>query len=188
MIRIFKGIGRRGAAAVVAAVALIFAVFGFEPATRSIAANQVVCLGCHDDGEYDPVAKPAVTKVHAATPDGRPARCVECHLPEGNVASLFVYTHIFSNTDLFGNWRDWDKDRAGPYYPPIAKKAYKVRDAMLAADSSPCRTCHIEEEIKPKRKRGRNAHKKALKRKETCMECHYNLVHREVDLRPLPDE
>ncbi len=56
---------------------------------------------------------------------------------------------------------------------------------MIAADSNTCRTCHIETEIKVKRKRGQNAHKRALKRGQTCMECHNNLVHREVPIRPV---
>ena len=171
---------RRNALAIAAVVA-IAAVLAFKPVTRTIAASQTVCFGCHYGEEYDPLAKPAVSKVHEATSGGRPARCVECHVPDTMVGSLYVYTHVFSNTDLFGNWHKPLDER--PFYPTIAKKAYDVRDAMLAADSSTCRTCHIEEEIKPKRKRGQNAHKKALKRKETCMECHYNLVHREVELR-----
>ena len=36
------------------------------------------------------------------------------------------------------------------------------------------------EVIKPKRRRGQRAHANALKNKETCNECHDNLVHREV--------
>lgn len=164
-------------------VLLIVILAGFAPATRTIVASEFICFGCHDHAEYAPGAKPAITKIHPATKGGRPTRCVECHVPDSLAGSVFVYTHIVSNTDLFGNWRLSGAERTGPYYPPIARKAYAVRDAMLAADSSPCRTCHIEEEIKPKRKRGQNAHKKALKKNQTCMECHTDLVHREVPLR-----
>ena len=104
----------------------------------------------------------------------------------GRPGRIHVRLHpYFSNTDLFGNWRLSGAERSGRYYPPIARKAYAVRDAMLAADSSPCRTCHIEAEMKPKKKRGQNARKKALKKKQTCMDCHYDLVHREVPLRPI---
>jgi cytochrome c-type protein NapC len=178
---------RAAIVAVVAVVVLIVAVVAFEPVTRHVVASQTVCLGCHDSEVYDSLASPPVSKIHPATPgdDSRPARCVECHVPDGVVPSLFVYTHIVSNTDLFGNWRHRAE---GPYHPPVARRAYEVRDAMMAADSAPCRTCHIEAEIEPKRKRGQNAHKRALEKKQTCIECHYDLVHEEVPLRPLSDE
>jgi hypothetical protein len=41
----------------------------------------------------------------------------------------------------------------------------------------------VEEEIKPKRGRGKNAHQKALDEQMTCIECHYNEKHQSVDLR-----
>ena len=54
---------------------------------------------------------------------------------------------------------------------------------MFEYDSVTCRTCHIESEIKPKRKRGQKAHDLALEKKQTCIECHTNLVHRQVGAR-----
>ncbi|MEE8392863.1 MAG: NapC/NirT family cytochrome c [Rhodospirillales bacterium] len=167
----------------VIAAAAIFLILIFVPATRAITASQIVCLGCHETAEYDPKARPAVSKGHADKHDDRPATCVQCHVSEGFVESVYVYTHIFSNTDLLGNWRAAAKDRAGPYYPPIARRAYAVRDAMQAADSGPCRNCHNEENSKPKRKRGQRAHANALKNQETCIECHDNFAHRPVPSR-----
>ena len=87
-------------------------------------------------------------------------------------------------TDLFGHPRDRASERAGDWIPAAAARAYRVRDRLFEYDSETCRSCHIESEIKPKRKRGQKAHKNALENKETCVECHDNLVHRQVDLRP----
>jgi nitrate/TMAO reductase-like tetraheme cytochrome c subunit len=58
-----------------------------------------------------------------------------------------------------------------------------MRDRLFESDSVTCRSCHIESEIKPKRKRGQKAHAKALENKDTCIECHDNLVHRYIDVR-----
>ncbi len=183
---------------VVAVAAVAFAV-AFEPVTRSVVASQFVCFGCHFDSEYDHLVAGSPSKRHPATPEGGDARCVDCHVPEGWADSAFVYTHYFDGTDLFGHARDqkfleifdpnWRERAPTPErFPaavtPIAKKAYRVRDRLLAYDSITCRSCHIEAEIKVKRKRGQRAHANALKDKETCILCHYNLVHREVDVRP----
>ena len=61
--------------------------------------------------------------------------------------------------------------------------AYAVRDWMRANDSATCRTCHEEESIKPARKRGRRQHEQAREESMTCIDCHYNLVHEEVEPR-----
>jgi nitrate/TMAO reductase-like tetraheme cytochrome c subunit len=186
-------------AALVVAVAIIAIAVAFEPVTRSVVASQFVCFGCHFDSEYDHLVAGSPSKRHPATPEGGDARCVDCHVPEGWADSAFVYTHYIDGTDLFGHSRDqkfleifdpnWrartpNPERFPAAVTPIAKKAYRVRDRLLEYDSITCRSCHIEAEIKVKRKRGRRAHANALKNKETCILCHYNLVHREVDVRP----
>ena len=167
-------------AAGIAALAVIFVLAAFEPATRYVAADQFVCFGCHVSDNYDISGESPISKPHPADPETSPARCVECHVPEGLVESLYIYSHIFSRTDLLGNWRGIRANIDGPYHPPMAKRAYRVRDALFDDDSSTCRTCHIEEEIKPERRRGQNAHRRALDKKQTCIECHFNVAHREI--------
>lgn len=171
-----------GIAVVVAAIAAIMA---FEPVTRNLVAANSVCAFCHLERDYSPVARLSFTTQHPVVPKQgkKAARCVDCHLPEGGLAAAFTYTHYISATDLFGNFRDREAERAGNWIPPSAARAFRVRDRLLENDSETCRSCHVEKDIKPKRKRGQNAHKNALKKKQTCSECHYNLVHREVDIR-----
>ena len=179
----------RRAAAVVAAVVVIGFLAAFQPITRNVVFRDAICLGCHQGAEYVPNATPlgdtdrAVTVPHPATPDGGQAWCIECHLPPGLLESTYAYTHVLSRTDLFGHWHDWEKERQGAWLALTARRAYRVRDRMLESDSSSCRTCHIEAEIKPKRKRGQKEHANALKDKETCIVCHNNVVHRPVPER-----
>ncbi len=108
---------------------------------------------------------------------------MDCHLPEGFWAAGFAYSHFASATDLFGHFRDRASERAGDWIPPSAARAYRMRDRLFESDSVTCRSCHIESEIKPQRKRGQRAHAKALENRETCIECHDNLVHRYVEVR-----
>jgi len=169
----------------VAMAALIGWLFAYEPVTRNLVASEFVCSYCHIEREYVPAARLSFSKPHPATlKDGEEeARCVDCHLPEGFWATTFAYTHFASATDLFGHFRDRPSERAGDWIPPSAARAYRMRDRLFESDSVTCRTCHIESEIKPKRKRGQKAHAKALENKETCVECHDNLVHRYVEVR-----
>ena len=167
------------------AILLIGWLFAYQPVTRNLVAAESVCTYCHLEREYTPGVRLSFSKPHPATPkEGEEqARCVDCHLPEGWWNATYTYTHIASVTDLFGHFRDRDAERAGEWIPPAAARAYRVRDRLFEYDSATCRTCHVESEIKPKRKRGQRAHAKALKNKDTCVECHDNLAHRYVELR-----
>jgi hypothetical protein len=119
--RIFEVFGRRlvlVSAAVVMAI-LIGGLFAYEPVTRNVVASDSVCSYCHLAREYDPDARLSFSTPHPATPEqGKEvAQCAACHLPEGFVASTFMYTHIASATDLFGNFRDRASERAGDWIP-----------------------------------------------------------------------
>lgn len=168
---------------VIAVIAIFSWLVAYEPVTRNLVATDWVCSYCHLEQEYDPLARNSMTKPHPATPEGGQARCVACHLPKGFWATTYAYTHFASATDLFGHFRDRVSERAGEWIPQSAARAYRTRDRLFEYDSNTCRTCHIEAEIKPKRKRGQKAHAKALENKETCIECHDNLVHRYIELR-----
>lgn len=185
--QISRTFGRRAVLLSVIAVAVVVigAAFAFEPATRNLAASDAVCSYCHLEREYAATARLSFTQPHPAVPkEGEEqARCVDCHLPEGFWAATFAYTHFASATDLFGRFRDRASERAGEWIPPSAARAHRTRDRLFESDSVTCRSCHVEAEIKPKRKRGQNAHKKALEKKETCIECHDNIVHRFVEVR-----
>ena len=164
-------------------VAFIGWCLAFQTVTRKIVAVDSVCTACHTPWEYSATERLSVTKPHPATPQGGQATCVDCHLPKGFWNSAFAYTHFVSLTDFFGYFRHVDEERKGDWTPARAKTAFRVRERLHGYDSSTCRTCHVEAEIKPKRERGINAHKLALEETKTCIDCHYNLVHRSVDLQ-----
>jgi len=167
------------------AVAFIGWCFAFEPVTRNYVARDALCTYCHYKPDYEYSARMSYTTQHPAElkPDQKPARCVDCHLPKGFWASAFAYTHFASITDLYGHFRDRPAERAGEWLPLSAARAYRVRDRLYEYDSVTCHNCHVMSEIKPKQARGRKAHADAVKNGDTCIECHSNLVHRDVEVR-----
>ena len=169
----------------IAVILIVGWVFAYQPVTRNLIAQDALCNYCHLPWEYNADERQTATRPHQANHDDEQSQvnCVDCHLPEGWWNTTYAYTHFLSITDLYGRFRDRDGERAGKWIPPRAATSYRVRDRLFENDSSTCRSCHIESEIKPKRKRGINAHKLALEENKTCIECHFNLVHREVALR-----
>lgn len=167
------------------AVLIVGWIIAYEPVTRNVVAQDALCNACHLPWEFNSDVRLTATRQHLAEPEDETSqtRCVDCHLPEGWWNATYAYTHFLSITDLFGHFRDREGERAGKWIPPRAATAYRVRDRLFEYDSVTCRTCHIEEEIKPKRARGVNAHKLALEENKTCIECHNNLVHRQIGLR-----
>ncbi len=168
-------------------VLVVGVALAFEPVTRNLVAQDGVCAYCHVDYEYRAGVRMSYSKYHPLPVtegyEDKQARCVDCHLPTGPIDTVFAYTHFASLTDLFGHFRYRTAERAGAWLPPRQAAAYRVRDRLFEYDSPTCRLCHIEEEIEPKRERGKNAHEKALQDKQTCIECHYNEKHRAVDVR-----
>ena len=175
------------------AVVFILGLLLFEPVTHRIVASDDLCSYCHVDREYRSEERLSYSMPHPAIvtddektdSDEEPeqASCVQCHLPPGFVNTIFAYTHFASLTDLFGHFRDRMGERSGAWIAARQAAAFRVRDRLFEYDSETCRSCHIEEEIEPKRDRGKNAHKKALDEQMTCIECHYNEKHQSVDLR-----
>ncbi|MDH3688393.1 MAG: NapC/NirT family cytochrome c [Gammaproteobacteria bacterium] len=64
-----------------------------------------------------------------------------------------------------------------------APLAYAVRDWSRDNDGVTCRGCHEETSIKPQRKRGQRQHTEAGETGMTCIDCHYRLVHEEIEPR-----
>jgi nitrate/TMAO reductase-like tetraheme cytochrome c subunit len=108
---------------------------------------------------------------------GIKAGCLGCHNPH-SVREFLVWKFFYINKGTIGEspfhtissgLRDipeWEDTR------PIL--AHEVRAQMLAEDSAKCKVCHkTESEWFNKIKRHQSTEK-------TCIQCHYNLVHKEV--------
>lgn len=184
-------------------VLLIGALAAFEPVTRNLVAREGLCAYCHLEWEYIPTIAGSWSRPMRVEPrdeqakdDDSPYRvgedaregkdyvsCIDCHVPHGFMGSINAWLHFASITDFFGHLRDRDSERSGDWIPPRRATAFRVRDRLFESDSVTCRGCHVEADIKPRDARGQKAHVKALEQKQTCIECHRNIVHQVVDLR-----
>jgi len=115
---------------------------------------------------------------HWTTASGVRPKCADCHV-SGRL-TFAMWDHFIGTGELFV-WltNDFTNPEAFEVLRPAG--ADRVRFRMLSDDSANCRRCHTMEAIKPRRKRGQSQHKAALKEKTTCIACHYNLVHKEVE-------
>ncbi len=143
--------------------------------------SQEFCTSCHAMKTYIEDTELFKTASHQTTSFGVRPKCSDCHIPKGLIAA--TYTHIVNGIgDLWGeftlDYKDpkvWEAERP--------RLAYAVRDWLRANDSVTCRSCHTQDAIKPKKKRGQRMHKEAKETGMTCIDCHYNLIHEEVEAR-----
>lgn len=140
-------------------------------------SNKFCASSCHE--MESTVYKELQSSTHWTTSTGVRAGCADCHVSERLVPAMWdhflgmkeLIVHITSDVSKQGNF---DKNYR-------AETANRVRMRMLENDSKNCRTCHDMRAIKPERKRGQRLHTQASEKKTTCIVCHYDLVHKEVE-------
>ena len=115
---------------------------------------------------------------HWTTPSGVRPTCADCHV-SGRL-TFAMWDHFIGTGELFV-WLFNDLSKPGAFDALRPAAADRVRFQMLGNDSEKCRDCHVMEGIKPQRKRGQRMHDSATEDGTTCIVCHYNLVHKEVE-------
>jgi nitrate/TMAO reductase-like tetraheme cytochrome c subunit len=131
---------------------------------------------CH--GMESTVYKELQQSKHWTTPSGVRAKCSDCHV-SGRL-TFAMWDHFVGTGELFV-WLTHDLSKPGAFEELRPAAADRVRFQMLENDSEKCRGCHVMEGIKPARKRGQRMHARAIDEGTTCIVCHYNLVHKEVE-------
>ncbi len=166
-----------GVAGLVIGVVIVLAAERMDRYTNTDA----FCTSCHLTGEYIAKSEAYLTSSHQTRSGGVRPGCADCHIPEGLVPATWI--HIVKGIqDLYGEFRyDYENEEVWKERRP--ELAFAVRDWLRANDSVTCRSCHEEASIKPKRKRGQRQHTEAREQGMTCIDCHYNLVHEEVEPR-----
>jgi nitrate/TMAO reductase-like tetraheme cytochrome c subunit len=132
------------------------------------------CTGCHSmtfaDQSYQ-------KSVHFNSSSGVRASCGDCHVSQGVFAA--TWDHVIGTKDLL-------KQLFGPdYNDPLVnvlhlpEAAFHARRWFKERDSATCKRCHALEAIQGKRANTAAIHLEETEGK-SCVECHYNLVHRKV--------
>ncbi len=140
-------------------------------------SSNAFCTTCHSMSYAEETYRQTV---HYDSASGVRASCGDCHVSKGVFAA--TWDHAIGSKDLF-------KQLFGPDYDDPVVNALHLPEAAFAArrwfksrDSATCKRCHVQDAIQ-----GKRADTAAIHREETegksCIDCHYNLVHRKV-----PDE
>jgi nitrate/TMAO reductase-like tetraheme cytochrome c subunit len=157
----------------------LVAAFAAEKVHHATSSDAFCGNSCHSMAAYVASEEAYVMSAHQTSWSGVHAGCADCHIPEGLAASTWAHVRggikdiIVENTNDFSDPAVWEQRRE--------RLAHQVRDWFVETDSATCRRCHDEETaIDPGFRRGRDAHKLAIREGITCIACHVNLVHAPV--------
>ncbi len=137
-------------------------------------SGEAFCTTCHS---MELVAEPYRNSTHYKPASGVRASCGDCHVSEGVLTA--TWDHLIGTKDLirqlFGN--DYDDPVVNALHLP--KAAFAAREWFKKRDSATCKRCHVKEAIYGDRPDTLQIHLEDA-RDKTCIDCHYNLVHRKV--------
>ncbi len=105
--------------------------------------------------------------------------CKDCHIPSGlENFHLAISTHVIDGVrELFLEFNE-DYSTKKAFNKRRLEMAHLARMNLKRWDSVTCRSCHRNPRPSGEAK---EEHKKMLDEGATCIDCHQNLVHREVD-------
>lgn len=154
----------------VGGVALMVFLLEFD----RIASTNAFCTSCHSMTYAQEYYR---RSVHYSSPSGVRAACGDCHVSPGVFAA--TWDHLLGARDLFKQLfgPDYDDPAVNALHLPDA--AFSTRDWFRRTDSATCKRCHSLEAIQGKRADTAAIHRDETRGK-TCVDCHYNLVHRQV--------
>ncbi len=151
-------------------VAFMFFLIEFDHYT----STNAFCTTCHSM-TYAEVSYQDTP--HYNSPSGVRASCGDCHVSEGLI--MATYDHIVGIQDLFKQLFGPDYDDPVVNLLHLPEAAFASRAWFSRRESATCQRCHTLEAIQ-----GQRANTAAIHREETegksCIDCHYNLVHRHV--------
>ncbi len=151
---------------------ILFMVFLIEFDHRT--STNEFCTSCHSMTYAETAYQQTV---HYNSASGVRASCGDCHVSEGIFAA--TYDHLLGIKDLFKQFfgPDYDDPVIKALHTPDA--AFVARDWFQRRGSATCQRCHVLEALQ-----GSRTHTAAIHREDaagkSCIECHYNLVHRVV--------
>jgi len=155
-----------------AMLGLIVVIFGGE----AVLSSTAFCTSCHS---MSYPRKELLKSDHYGALGADP-ECADCHVPAGlSNFHLAVETHIVDGLrELLLEFQN-DYSTVKAFNKRRQEMAHHARMNLKRWDSITCRLCHRHP--RPPGKDARAAHKKMETAGSTCIDCHQNLVHREVE-------
>lgn len=133
------------------------------------------CYLCHS---HEAFIKPEYeASSHFKNLTGVRAECADCHLPHDNWFEL-VWTKAVVSLDIIPEMMG-KLDTAEKYEEHRAEMATSVWRQFRENDSKFCRSCHSYEamDLENQERRTARQHSRAAENGETCIDCHYGIVH-----------
>jgi nitrate/TMAO reductase-like tetraheme cytochrome c subunit len=159
-------------AGVVGGVFLVAAILGGEAAI----STTEFCVSCHSMSYAAEELKKSSHYAALGTDPG----CKDCHIPQGLANfHLALYTHTYDGVRGVYNELTHDYSTIQKFNARRLEAAQVVRMNLKRWDSVTCRACHSN--TRPPGESARDAHKKMQTKGATCIDCHQNLVHKEVE-------
>jgi len=137
------------------------------------------CYSCHSHENF---IKPEYeASSHFVNQAGVRAGCADCHLPHDNWFKL-VWTKAVVSLDVIPELMG-KIDTAEKYEEHRAEMAESVWRTYKNNDSAYCRSCHLIDamDFDAQDRKVARRHSKAEERGETCIDCHYGIVHVEPE-------
>lgn len=133
------------------------------------------CYLCHS---HEAFIKPEYeASTHFSNLSGVRAGCGDCHLPHDNWFEL-VWTKAVVSLDIIPELAG-KLDTAEKYEEHRTEMATSVWRQFRENDSKFCRSCHSIDamDLESQERRTARQHSRAEERGETCIDCHYGIVH-----------
>lgn len=137
------------------------------------------CYVCHSHQEF--IRPEYEASSHFINPAGVRAGCSDCHLPHDNWFEL-VWTKAVVSLDIIPEVMG-KLDTAEKYEAHRAEMAEAVWRQFKANDSKFCHSCHSIDamDLDAQDRKVARRHSQAAERGETCIDCHYGIVHKEPE-------
>ena len=137
------------------------------------------CYACHS---HDSFIRPEYeASSHFVNPSGVRAACSDCHLPADDWFEL-IWTKAVVSLDIVPELMG-KLDTAEKYDSHRAEMAESVWRQYKENDSEFCRSCHSlgAMDLEVQDRSTARKHSRAAERDETCIDCHYGIVHSEPE-------
>ncbi len=137
------------------------------------------CYGCHS---HEAFIKPEYeSSSHFVNTSGVRASCSDCHLPHDNWFEL-TWTKAVVSLDIIPEMMG-KISTAEKYEAHRAEMAESVWRQFKNNDSKFCRHCHSFSamDLEAQERRTARRHSQAEEKGQTCVQCHWGLVHKEPE-------
>jgi nitrate/TMAO reductase-like tetraheme cytochrome c subunit len=137
------------------------------------------CYKCHSHDQF--IRPEYEASSHFSNASGVRAGCADCHLPHDSWFDL-VWTKAVVSLDIIPEMAG-KLDTAEKYEAHRAEMAESVWRQFKDNDSNFCRGCHTIEamDLTLQNRTSARRHSQAEDKGETCIDCHYGIVHEEPE-------